>query len=105
LDHAELQSEVLALRLRRRLRFLLAIISLDFLLVRLSGFRLDFHRLPNDKAKNMVLRAVAAAKQAMPTSVALRGLGLYSSRFHTWCNLSLACPLQDRTTCPRSTPT
>jgi hypothetical protein len=100
LDHAELQSEVLALR--RRLRFLLAIIRLAFLLVRLSGFHLDFRRSP---AKNMVLRAVAPAKQAMPTSVALRGLVLSSSRFHTWRNLAQACPLQDRTSFPRTTPT
>jgi putative transposase len=103
LDHAELQAEVLALR--RRIRFLLAIIRLAFLLVRLSGFHLDFRRLPNGKAKNMVLRAVAAAKQAMPTSVALRVLGLSYSRFHTWRNLAQACPFQDRTSCPRTTPT
>jgi hypothetical protein len=33
---------------------------LAFLLVRLSGFRLDSHRLPDGKAKSMVLCAVAA---------------------------------------------
>ena len=41
LDHAELQAEVLALR--RRIRFLLAIIRLAFLLVRLPGTYLNGH--------------------------------------------------------------
>ena len=45
LDHAQLQAEVLALR--QRVRFLLAIIRLAFLLVRLSGFRLDSKRVPD----------------------------------------------------------
>jgi hypothetical protein len=43
LDHAELQAEVLALR--RRIRFLLAIIRLAFLLVRLPGTYLNGHGL------------------------------------------------------------
>jgi transposase InsO family protein len=103
LDQMELQAEVISLQ--RRIRFLLAIIRLAFMLVRLSGFRLDSHRLPDGKSKNAVLRAVTAAKKAMPTAVALRVLGLSASRFHNWRNLAQACPLQDRTSCPRSTPT
>src|ERR1035437_9620826 len=102
LDHAELQGEILALRLR--IRFLLAIIRLAFLLVRLSGFRFDSHRLPDGKAKSVVLCAVAAAKKVMPTAVALRVLGLSASRFHTWHNLAQACPLEDRTSCPYTSP-
>jgi hypothetical protein len=103
LDHAELQAEILALRLRNR--FLLAIIRLAFLLVRLSGFRFDSHRLPDGKAKSAVLCAVAAAKKVMPTAVALRVLGLSASRFHTWRKLAQACPLEDRTSCPNTSPT
>ncbi len=102
LDQMELQAEVISLQ--RRIRFLLAIIRLAFMLVRLSGFRLDSHRLPDGKSKNAVLRALTAAKKAMPTAVALRVLGLSASRFHNWRNLAQACPLQDRTSCPRSTP-
>ena len=45
LDIQDLQIEVL--ELQRRLRFLLAIIRLAFLLVRLSGFRLDSKRVPD----------------------------------------------------------
>jgi hypothetical protein len=90
LDHAQLQAEIVALC--RRLRFLLAVVRLASLLVRLSSFRLDFHRLPNGKAKNLVRRAVAAAQQAMRTAVALRVLGRSYSRFHTWRNLAQACP-------------
>jgi hypothetical protein len=45
LDQLELQAEVLALE--RRIKFLLAIIRLAFLIVRLSGFRLDTRHVPD----------------------------------------------------------
>jgi hypothetical protein len=60
LDHAELQGEVLAVR--RRIRFLLAIIRLAFVLVRLSGFRVDSQRVPDGEAKRSILAAIASAQ-------------------------------------------
>ena len=57
LDQLELQAEVLALQ--RRIKSLLAIIRLAFLLVRLSGFRLDSHHVPDGAAKRSILNAVA----------------------------------------------
>ena len=57
LDQLELQAEVLALE--RGIRFLLAIIRLAFLLVRLSGFRLDSQRVPDGAAKRSILDAIA----------------------------------------------
>jgi putative transposase len=99
----ELQAELLALR--RRVRFLLAIIRLAFLLVRLSGFRLDSQRVPDGKAKHSILAAAASAQKAMPLAVALRVLRLPATRFHSWRNLADNCPLDDRPSCPHTTPT
>jgi hypothetical protein len=92
LDHAELQAEVLALR--RRVRFLLAIIRLAFLLVRLSGFRLDAQRVHEGETKRSILAAIASAQKAIPLAVALRVLALRAQRMgrvfaavSTWARL------------------
>ena len=103
LDHAELQAEVLALR--RRVRFLLAIIRLAFLLVRLSGFRLDSKRVPDGETKRSILAAVASAQKAIPLAVALRVLWLAPARFHAWRSLADNCAVDDRPSCPHSIPT
>jgi len=102
LDHAELQAEVLALR--RRVRFLLAIIRLAFLLVRLSGFRLDSKRVPDGETKRSILAAVASAQKAIPLAVALRVLWLAPARFHAWRSLADNCAVDDRPSCPHSIP-
>jgi hypothetical protein len=102
LDHAELQADVLALR--RRIRFLLAIIRLAFLLVRLSGFRLDAQRVHDGETKRSILAAITSAQKAIPLAVALRVLRLAPARFHTWRNLADNCTLDDRSSCPHSTP-
>jgi len=102
LDHAELQAEVLALR--RRIRFLLAIIRLAFLLVRLSGFRLDAQRVHDGETKRSILAAIASAQKAIPLAVALRLLRLAPARFHTWRSLADNCTLDDRSSCPHTTP-
>jgi putative transposase len=96
-------AEVLALR--RRIRFLLAVIRLAFLLVRLSGFRLDLERVPDGRSKRLILAAVSHAEKALPLVVALRVLRLSPSRFHAWRSLDRDCPLDDRPSCPRTTPT
>jgi hypothetical protein len=102
LDHAELQSEVLTLR--RRVRFLLAIIRLAFLLVRLSGFRLDSKRVPDGETKRSILAAVASTQKAIPLAVALRVLRLVPARFHAWRGLADNCTIDDRPSCPHSIP-
>ena len=89
LDHAELQAEVLALR--RRIRFLLAIIRLAFVLVRLSGFRLDAQRVHDGETKRSILAAIASAQKAILLAIALRVLRLPQARFHTWRNLADDC--------------
>src|SRR5664279_4424150 len=103
LDQLELQAEVLALG--RRIKFLLAIIRLAFLLVRLSGFRLDTKHLPDGAAKRSILDAVAHATKAIPLAVALRVLRLSPARYHEWNKRPQDCSLDDRTSCPRTSPT
>src|ERR1017187_998568 len=103
LDQLELQAEVLALE--RRIKFLLAIIRLAFLLVRLSGFRLDSQRVPDGAAKRSILHAVAHATKAIPLAVALRVLRVSAARYHEWNKRPQDCSLDDRPSCPRTSPT
>jgi hypothetical protein len=83
--------------LERRIKFLLAIIRLAFLLVRLSGFRLDSPRVPDGAAKRSILDAVAHATKAIPLAVALRVLRLSAARYHEWNKRPQDCSLYDRT--------
>jgi putative transposase len=102
-DQVELQAEVIALQ--RRVKFLLTIIRLAFLLVRLSGFRLDSQRVPDAAAKRSILKAVAHATKAIPLAVALRMLRLSAARYREWNNRPQDCSLDDRSSCPRTSPT
>jgi putative transposase len=102
MDGAELQAEVLALR--RRIRLLLAIVRLAFLVVRLSGFRLDSQRVPQGETKRSIRAAIASAQKAVPLAVALRVLRLPAARFHAWRGLADNCTLDDRSSCPHKTP-
>ena len=103
LDQIELQVEVLALQ--RRIKFLLAIIRLAFLLVRLSGFRLDSKHVPDGATKRSILDAIAHATKAIPLAVALRVLRLSAARYHDWNRRQQDCSLDDRSSCPHTSPT
>jgi hypothetical protein len=89
MDGAELQAEVLGLR--RRIRLLLAIVRLAFLLVRLSGFRLDSQRVPQGETKRSILAAIASAQKAIPLA-----LDNFSRRILAW---KIALHLEPNTTC------
>ena len=103
MDQLELQADVIALQ--RRVKFLLAIVRLAFLLLRLSGFRLDSQRVPEAAAKHSILNAVAHATKAIPLAVALRVLRLTAARYHEWNKRPQDCSLDDRPSCPRTSPT
>jgi putative transposase len=102
-EAAELRVRVL--KLERRIEWLLGMVRLLVGLVRAVGLRLDEERLPSGSAKGTLLRAVARAVQVIPLSVALRLVGLSASRYHAWRRLEQACSLDDRTSCPHSSPT
>ena len=102
-ESIELQAEVI--RLRQRVEVLRAIVRLLFMLVRLAGTRLDDTHLPEGAAKRKVLAAITRARAGAPLAVALRVLGLSPSRYHSWNRPERLCQLDDRSTCPRETPT
>lgn len=101
-DEFALRARVL--KLERRVRVLLGIVRLLFVVVRLFGLRLDFQRVPSGETKSSILAAIDRAKGNMPVGVALRVLGLSVSRYHTWRRLEQACNLEDRSSCPRTFP-
>jgi putative transposase len=59
---------------------------------------------PQGETKRSILAAIASAQQAVPLAVALRVLRLPPARFHRWRNLADTCTLDDRASCPHTTP-
>ena len=99
---AELHAE--NARLKRRSLVLVTVVRLLLVLVRISGCRLTGDRLPDGKAKTEVLKAITAAKKAVPLKSALRILGLSPSRYRAWRRLDTTCGLADRPSCPKTHP-
>ena len=102
---SEQQLQARVVKLERRVRLLLAITRLLFVLVRLLGVRLDSHRVPFGEAKSSILAAIGRAKKRIPLAVALRVLGLTRSRYYAWLRLEQDCRLDDRSSCPHTVPT
>ncbi len=91
-------------RLERRARILAAALRVVLALLRVSGFRLAGQRLPEGVAKGTLLRAIATAEPALPLALILRIVGLPASRYHAWRRAGKGCGLDDRSSCPRTTP-
>jgi hypothetical protein len=91
-------------KVERKARTLAAVVRLLLALLRVSGFRLDGERLPEGVAKASVLRAISSAKPALPLALILRIDGVPPSRYHRWRNAVEICGLDDRSSCPRTTP-
>jgi hypothetical protein len=60
--------------------------------------------VPDGQTKRSILTSIASAQKAIPLALALRVLRLPPARFHTWRNLADNCTLDDRSSCPHSTP-
>jgi hypothetical protein len=73
-------------------------------LLRISGCQLDWHRLPDSRAKLTLLHAVDRARRVLPLSAVLRIMHLSPSRYHAWVRAEQGCDLEDQSSCPRSTP-
>jgi putative transposase len=58
--------------------------------------------LPHDGCE--ARHATASAQKAIPLAVALRVLPLPPARFHAWRRLADNCTLDDRSSCPHTTP-
>jgi len=101
-DVAELQAEVV--RLENRVRLLLAIVRLLFVVLRTCNLPLDGERLPSAEAKTKLLTAIESTRATVKLTTILRWLGLSSSRYHAWIGRRGRCSLDDRTSCPHSVP-
>ena len=92
-------------KLDRRVGVLAAVVRLLLALLRASGFSLAAKRLPDGAAKAGILRAIAGATPFLPLAVLLRIARLEPGRYHEWKRAStLACGLDDRSSCPRTSP-
>jgi hypothetical protein len=102
LTEPELRQEVV--KLRRRVRKLMALLRLVLVLLQTSGFRLGVGRLPDGRDKLRILRAVDRARKHVPLRALLRFLRVSPSRFHAWSRRQPACVLEDQSSCPRVSP-
>jgi transposase InsO family protein len=73
-------------------------------LLRISGFTLANERVPRGKAKASLLRSIDLARQFLPLRAVLRVLRLSPARYHSWTSSQKACRLDDRFSCPRTSP-
>jgi len=91
-------------KLETRVRRLATVLRLQRALLRVAGFSLEHTRLPEGAAKESVLRAVARARTALPLVGILRILRLSPQRYHRWMRAEPECGLDDRSSCPRTSP-
>ena len=91
-------------KLERRVSMLTAVLRLVLALLRLSGFELGHHRVPDAEGKRRLLGAIERARKSIPLASALRVLGLSAGRYHDLVGRQDGCSLDDRSCCPRSKP-
>jgi len=100
--HARLAARVA--RLEHWNRVLIAVARLLLAFLRVSPFRLDDARLPEGGAKAALLGAIDQARGGLSLSQCLRVLGISESRYHSWRRAGRLCALEDRSSCPRRSP-
>ena len=91
-------------KLERRCGTLTALVRLLLTLVRVRGLGLDGGRLPDGGAKNQILRAINSATRALPLLAALKVLRLTPARYRASRRAARGCALDDRSSCPKSSP-
>ena len=91
-------------KFEKRCSVLMALVRLLLALVRLHGLGLSSNRVPDGAAKARLLRAIDSARRALPLSVALKILGLAPGRYRAWRRAAQGCELDDRSSCPKSSP-
>ncbi len=100
-DTLRLQHEVLVLR--RRFARLVSLLRLVVIVLKVSGFSFAGVRLPEGSAKQQLLRAIGRSSSQLPLRAVLRVIGLSPARYHAWVRED-QCGLDDRPSCPRSSP-
>jgi len=97
----ELREEILALRERNAM--LLAVLRLVVVLIKVCEVSLVRRRVPSDKKKRLLLRAIGRSSQVLSVRNTLRILGLSKTRYHAW-KREEECELEDASSCPQSHP-
>ena len=101
LDTVRLQHEVLLLR--RRVARLVSLLRLVVVVLKVSGVSFARVRLPEGTTKLQLLRAIERSRSHLPLRTVLRVIGVSQARYHDWTRAQ-RCGLDDRSTCPRSSP-
>jgi transposase InsO family protein len=101
LEEKELRARLL--RAEERVRVLQALLRLVMALLRVSGFSLG-ERLPSGEAKSRILRGIERATTGLPLRKALAVVGISAERYRAWKQRALVCALDDRSSCPRLSP-
>ena len=103
LDMSALRLQQEVLRLRARVQKLTALLRVLLMVFRMSGYSLNQARLPEGSHKRGLLSAIDRSRSALPLRSVLRVIRLSPSRYHAW-NREEQCALDDRSSCPRSSP-
>ncbi len=90
-------------RLRSQVARLRLLIRLLFVILKLSGFKLEYLRVPDGFSKQKLLVAIKRASDCVPLVAILKVIGLSRSRYYAW-NQADHCELTDLTSCPRIRP-
>ena len=106
---AELQLQIAKLerrigKYRRATRKLAEVVRVQRAELEVSGFSLDKKRVPAASEKARLLAAVARAQGALRLVIILKLLSLSSARYHAWVRSQKECGLEDRSSCPRTSP-
>ena len=101
LDTVRLQHEVI--QLRRRVTKLTALVRLAIVIVRVTGFSFHNIRIADGDDKQRLLTAIGRTRSHVGVGIVLRAIGLSQARYHDW-NRDRRCALDDKTSCPRSSP-
>lgn len=100
-DTVRLQREVILLR--RRITRLVSVLRPIVTVLKLSGFSLTRIRIPEGTSKLRLLRTIDQARVHFPLRTVLRVIGFSNSRYYDWTRTD-RCGLDDRPSCPKSSP-
>ena len=92
--HDRGQLRVAFTRLRGRHQRVLAILRLMVVLIKAFGLSLRSRRLPDVAKKSTILRALESSRGILPVRIALRRIGLSSTRYRAWRQLHEDCALE-----------
>jgi len=101
LDTVRLQNEVI--QLRRRVTKLTALLRLAIVVLRVTRFSFHRIRIADGNDKQRLLTAIGRTRSHVRVRTVLRVIGLSQARYHHWSR-DQRCTLDDKTTCPRSSP-